>query len=225
MDQLKRVLAVLGVAFGLLALFSLVFARSLTLKNFGLGVEDQLIAQRILTPLLFVALGVLAVSCEYFRRVRLQSGAKQGVLGRILRLTAVVVLPVVIVIFTLQTPFWSFQPPDGWDRPQFSYGWFLPWKGEPAITGLHKICPFFNLFFWTLYLMVLVGYRRIKHYLIMLGVMLVLFGLYAKFVGIKTVYRGYKPPSKAQLSTAQFRGLCHTAHAFGQKGGVENYES
>jgi len=190
MDMLKRVFAVLGVAFGLLALFSLVFARSLTLKNFGLGVEDQLIAQRILTPLLFVALGALAVSCEYFRRVRLQSEAKKGVLGRILRLTAVVVLPVVIVIFTLQTPFWSFQPPDGWDRPQFSYGWFLPWKGERTMAGTHLICPFLNLFLWTLYLMVLVGYRRIKHYLVMLGVMLVLFVLYAKFVGIKTVYRG-----------------------------------
>ena len=37
--------------------------------------------------------------------------------------------------------------------------------------------------------MVLVGYRRIKHYLVMLGVMLVLFGLYAKFAGIKTIYR------------------------------------
>ena len=98
------------------------------------------------------------------------------------------------------------------------------------MTGLHKICPFFNLFLWTLYLMVLVGYRRIKHYLIMLGVMLVLFGLYAKFVGIKTVYRGRdknsedvqsvpnNPQSKAQSSTAQFRDLCHTTHTFGQKG-------
>ena len=92
------------------------------------------------------------------------------------------------------------------------------------MTGLHMICPFLNLFLWTLYLMVLVGYRRIRHYLVMLGVMLVLFGLYAKFVGIKTVYRGYKPPSKAQSSTAQFRGLCHTTRAFGQKGGVENCE-
>lgn len=70
------------------------------------------------------------------------------------------------------------------------------------MTGLHKICPFFNLFFWTLYLMVLVGYRRIKHYLIMLGVMLVLFGLYAKCVGIKTVYRGRGQQSKVQSPTA-----------------------
>ena len=189
MDKLKRVLAVLGAAFGSLAMFYLVFAWALTLKNFGLSVENQLIAQRILTPLLFVAFGALAASCEYFRRVRLQSGAKQSVLGRILRLTAVVVLPVVIVIFTLQTPFWSFQSPDGWDRPRFSYGWFLPWKGERTMEGLHKICPFLNLFLWTLYLMVLMGYRRTKHYLVMLVVMLFLFVLYAKFVGIKTVYR------------------------------------
>ena len=61
MDKLKRVLAVLGVAFGSLAMFYLVFAGALTLKNFGLSVEDQLVAQRILTPLLFVALGVVIV--------------------------------------------------------------------------------------------------------------------------------------------------------------------
>ena len=179
----------MGAAFGSLALSYLVFVRSLTLKDVGLSVEDQLIAQRILTPLLFAALGALAVSCEYFRRVRIQSGAKKGVLGRILRLTAVVVLPVVIVLFTMNTPFWSYQSPAVWDRPRFSYGWFLPYKGERTMEGLHKICPFLNLFLWTLYLMVLVGYRRIKHYLVMLGVMLVLFVLYAKFVGVKTVYR------------------------------------
>lgn len=221
MNMLKRVLAVLGVAFGLLAMFYLVFAWSLTLKNFGLSVEAQLIAQRILTPLVFVALGALAVSCEYFRRVRLQTGTKAGVLVRVLRIVALVVLPVVIVLCTLNTPFWSYPSPMGWDRPRFDYGWPLPWKGEKMV-GAHMICPFLNLFFWTLYLMVLVGYRRIKHYLVMLGVMLVLFGLYAKFVGIKTVYRGYNPPSKAQSSAAQFRGLCHTARAFGQRGRVEN---
>ena len=82
------------------------------------------------------------------------------------------------------------------------------------MTGLHKICPFLNLFLWTLYLMVLVGYRRTKHYLVMLWVMLVLFGLYAKFVGIKTVYQERdknsedvqsvpdKPQSNAQSPTA-----------------------
>ena len=37
--------------------------------------------------------------------------------------------------------------------------------------------------------MVLVGYRRIRHYIVFLVVMLGLFGLYAKFVGIKTIYR------------------------------------
>jgi hypothetical protein len=131
----------------------------------------------------------LAVSCEYFRRVRLQSGTKTGILVRILRLVAVVVLPVVIVFGTLNTPFWSFQSPAAWDRPRFIYGWFLPWKGERPMSGTHMICPFLNLFLWTLYLMVLVGYRRIRRYLAMLGVMLVLFGLYAKFVGIETVYR------------------------------------
>ena len=190
MDMLKRVLAVLGVAFGSLAMFYLVFAGALTLKNFGLSVEDQLIAQRIITPLVFVALGALAASCEYFRCVRLQTGTKSGVLVRVLRVVALVVLPVVIVLCTLNTPFWSYPSPETWDRPRFIYGWFLPYKGERTMEGMRKICPFLNLFLWTLYLMVLVGYRRAKHYLVMLVVMLVLFGMYAKFVGIKPVYRG-----------------------------------
>ena len=205
MKKLKRVVAVLGVAFGSLALFYIFFARQLTLKNFGLSVEAQLIAQRIVTPLLFVALGALAVSCEFFRRVRLQSGTKTGILVRILRLVVVVVLPVVMVFSTLNTPFWSFQSPDTWDRPRFIYGWFLPWKGEPAMTGIRMICPFLNLFLWALYLMMLVGYRRAKHYLIMLGVMLVLFGLYAKVVGIKTVYRQRVRSADGQSVSASIR--------------------
>ena len=71
MDKLKRTLAVLGAAFGLLALFHIFFsAWSLTLKNFGLSVEAQLITQRILTPLLFVALGVVIVLITPVYQVR-----------------------------------------------------------------------------------------------------------------------------------------------------------
>lgn len=65
MDQLKRVSAVLGAAFGSLALLYLFFAWSLTLKNFGLSVEDQLIAQRILTLLLLAALPVVIVLIKH----------------------------------------------------------------------------------------------------------------------------------------------------------------
>ena len=63
--MLKRVLAVLGVAFGSLALFNFVFAWSLTLKDFGLSVEDQLIAQRIFTLLLLAALPVVIVLIKH----------------------------------------------------------------------------------------------------------------------------------------------------------------
>ena len=59
--MLKRVLAVLGVALGSLALSYFVFAWLLTFKDFGLGVEVQLIPQRILTPLLLVALQEIIV--------------------------------------------------------------------------------------------------------------------------------------------------------------------
>lgn len=188
MNILKKVLAVLGVAFGLLALCYLIFAWAMTLNGFGLSVKAQLITQRILTPLLFIALAALAASCEYFRRVLLQSGIKAGILLRILRLVAVVVLPAVIVIFTLKTPFWSFKSPSCWDRPQFFYGWFLPCKVERTPLGFWLL--FLNLFLWTLYLMVLTGYRRLKHYFVLLLVMLVLFVPYEMFVGIKPVYRG-----------------------------------
>jgi hypothetical protein len=224
MNILKKVLAVLGVAFGLLALCYLIFAWALTLKGFGLSVEAQLITQRILTPLLFIALAALAASCEYFRRVLLQSAIKAGILLRILRLVAVFVLPVVIVFFTMKTPFWSFKSPTDWDRPQFIYGWFLPWKSERAMAAKYMICPFLNLFLWTLYLIVLMGYRRLKHYLVLLWVMLALFVPYSMFVGVKPVHRGRRPQSKAQSHTAQLRGFCHAARAFGQGGGAENYE-
>ena len=200
MDKLKRVAAGIGVAFGSLALFYIFFAWALTLKDFGLSVDAQLIAQRIITPLVFLALVALAVSCEYFRRVLIQSRVKVGMLVRILRLVAVVVIPSVIAFFALKTPFWSFQSPAAWDRPRFIYGWFLPWKGEPAITGIHLLCPFLNMFLWTLYLMVIVGYRRIRHYLVMLAVMVVLFGLYAKFVGIDAVYRERRGDAKHQVT-------------------------
>jgi len=228
MNILKKVFAVLGVAFGLLALYYLISAWTLTLKDFGLSVKAQLITQRILTPLLFVALAALAASCEYFRRVLLQSGIKAGIFLRILRLVAVVVLPVVIVFFTMKTPFWSFKSPSCWDRPQFFYGWFLPCKVERIPLGFGLL--FLNMFLWTLYLMVLTGYRRLKHYFVLLWVMLVLFVPYSMFVGIKPVYRGLdrnsahgqhapmKPQSKAQSPTAQAYGFCHTAYAFGQNG-------
>lgn len=220
MNILKRVLAILGVAFGLLALLYIIFAWSLTLKNFGLSVEAQLIAQRILTPLLFVALGALAVSCEYFRRVLLQSGTKAGILLRILRLVAVVVLPAVILLFTLKTPFWSFKSPMSWDRPRFIYGWFLPCKGErmPFGTWLDKIIPFLDLFLWTFYLMVLVGYRRIKYYLVLLVVMLVLLVPFAMFVGVEPVGRGRDGNSEDVQSVPgkpMSRNLCSHASEHG----------
>ena len=190
MDILKRVLAILGAAVGSLALFYIIFAWSSTLANFGLSVEAQLITQRILTPLLFVALAALAISCEYFRRVLIRSGTKAGILLRILRLVAVVVLPVVIFLFTLKTPFWSFKSPMCWDRPRFLYGWFVPCKVERSPLEAGAWLAFLNIFLWTLYLMVLFGYRRIKHYLVVLVVMLVLLVPFAKFLGIKPVRRG-----------------------------------
>ena len=61
MKDLRLVDFLIGYSEWSLALSYLVFAWSLTLKNFGLGVEDQLIAQRILTPLLFVAFSVATV--------------------------------------------------------------------------------------------------------------------------------------------------------------------
>ena len=78
--MLKRVLAVLGVALGSLALSYFVFAWLLTFKDFGLGVEVQHIPQRILTPLLFVALPVVIVLIKpVFLRLDLSSFAKMAV--------------------------------------------------------------------------------------------------------------------------------------------------
>ena len=61
MKDLRLVDFLMGYSERPLAMLYLVFAWSLTLKNFGLSVEAQLIAQRILTPLLLVALQEIIV--------------------------------------------------------------------------------------------------------------------------------------------------------------------
>ena len=75
MKDLRLVDFLMGYSERPLAMLYLVFAWSLTLKNFRLSAEAQLIAQRILTPLLLVALPVVIVLIKSFCRARGRAAA------------------------------------------------------------------------------------------------------------------------------------------------------
>jgi hypothetical protein len=75
MKDLRLVDFLMGYSERPLAMLYLVFAWSLTLKNFRLSAEAQLIAQRILTPLLLVALPVVTVLIKSFCGARGRAAA------------------------------------------------------------------------------------------------------------------------------------------------------
>ena len=75
MKDLRSVDFLMGYSERPLAMLYLVFAWSLTLKNFRLSAEAQLIAQRILTPLLLVALPVVIVLIKSFCGARGRAAA------------------------------------------------------------------------------------------------------------------------------------------------------
>ena len=193
MRGMKTCAAVAGVVCGTLAFAYLFASDAMTLRDMGLSVAAQIVAQRVVTLLVILALASLAASAEHFRRV---VGAKVGAsyVAKVARLALVVVMPAVVVFSTLNTPFWSYPSPLCWDRPRFDYGWLAVWKSER--TGcVHMGAPMLNLFVWTLYAMAVLGYRRKKQYRTMLIVMAVLFCLYATFVGIGTISRRIQHPS------------------------------
>lgn len=90
-----------------------------------------------------------------------------------LQWAGVVILPIVLLAASLNTPFWSYASLSTWERPQFLYGWPLPWKTEAGMEF-----SFFVLLLdwalWTLYLMFVLGCRKVKGYAIMLAIFVVL---------------------------------------------------
>lgn len=162
-DKLRQlssnVCCALGIITGVAAVVYLVLAWALTLRDAGLSVHAQLVAQRVITPVIYASLTVMAVSAEWLRR---KIGEKTcGRLLRWARVGVVAVIPLLILCCTVKTPFWSFPSPDAWDRPRFIYGWPFPWKIDGAV---YLVTFALNLALWTGYLMFLLGYRRFKSY-------------------------------------------------------------
>lgn len=102
-----------------------------------------------------------------------------------------IVVPLAVVFFTLNAPFWSFVSPDGWNRPRFIYGWPIPWKTEAGMT-LCVIVPAINWLLWTAYAMFVSGYRSWKAYRNMLLVMGGLIVVYAFLFGVAPRHRGVR---------------------------------
>lgn len=162
----------LGIVAGVAAIVYLVLAWALTLRDAGLSVRAQLVAQRVITPVIFASLAAMAASCECLRR-RSGGNCTPGRFLRWTRAALVAVIPLLILCCTVKTPFWSFLSPGTWDRPRFVYGWPLPWKIDGAAYPLTFAI---NLALWTGYLMFLLGYRRFKSYY-KAGAMLLVFSL------------------------------------------------
>ncbi|MCR5414301.1 MAG: hypothetical protein K6F50_06200 [Kiritimatiellae bacterium] len=182
--------ATAGILAGCAAIAYILNAYCLTLFNLGMDVGTQLSACKVMTVLIFTALAAMLLSAETIRR---QCGERLGAgsLGaslRALRLAAVILLPAVLVLFTLQTPIWSYPSPASWNRPQFAYGWPLMWKREGS-GELHFIVPMINFIFWTAYLALVLGYRKLKHYLVMLSCLAALLVLYALLFEVGTTDR------------------------------------
>ncbi len=150
----------LGIMAGVTAIVYLVLAWALTLREAGLSVRAQLIAQRVITPVIFASLAAMAASAECLRR-KIGGNGTRGRLLRWARVAVIVVIPFLILFSTVKTPFWSFPSPDSWNRPRFVYGWPFPWKMDGAVYPLTFTL---NLALWTGYLMFLLGYRRFKSY-------------------------------------------------------------
>ena len=173
----------LGIVAGVAAIVYLVLAWALTLRDAGLSVRAQLVAQRVITPVIFGLLVAMAASAECLRR-KIGDNWSLGRLLRWGRVALVVVVPFVILCCTVKTPFWSLPSPSCWDRPRFIYGWPLPWKIDGAAYPLTFA---FNLFLWTGYLMFLLGYRRFKSYFKAAVLLLVFSLLMLAWTGISPI--------------------------------------
>ena len=149
----------LGIIAGVAAVVYLVLAWALTLRDAGLSVHAQFVAQRVITPVIFASLAAMAVSAECLRRKIGENACGRPL--RWARVAVVAVIPLLILCCTVKTPFWSFPSPDAWDRPRFVYGWPFPWKIDGAV---YPVTFAINLVLWTGYLMFLLGYRRFNSY-------------------------------------------------------------
>ena len=168
----RTILAIIAVAFGVVALCYIVVANPLTLVRVGLSVPNQLVAQRIITFVVYASLVALPFGVAYFERHLPQSLVK-NLLVRILVIVALVVVPIVLVFASFKSPIWSFPSPSTWERPQFYYGWPLPIKRDGGMT-FPLIIVFVDWMFWTIYLQWVLGSRRLKHYIITISILLVL---------------------------------------------------
>ena len=168
----KTLLAIIAVALGLVGLCYVIVANPLTLVRVGLSVPNQLVAQRIITFVVYASLVALPFGVAYFER-RLPQSLVKNLLVRILVILALLVVPIVLVFASFKSPIWSFPSPSTWERPQFYYGWPLPIKRDGGMT-FPLIIVFVDWMLWTIYLQWVLGSRRLKHYIITISILLVL---------------------------------------------------
>jgi len=185
----KSILAIAGLSAGVGAVLHIATANALTLKGFGLDVGGQLIAQRLLTVVVFCALGAAAASADWLRSRVADTKQGSSLLAGCAKGLAIAVPPLIVLLCTINSPFWSYTPPSGWDRPRFLYGWPIPWKTDAGMT-LYAIVPALNWLVWTAYAMFVLGCRKWTSYRKMLMVAGVLILICALLFGVLPLRRG-----------------------------------
>ena len=94
----------------------------------------------------------------------------------VVRFISSIVLAIIILCFTVKVRQWAFGPPNtgSWNRPQFAYGWPIPWDWEPLGCDKFFGLLLLDVLFYFSIAFFLCGFRRVKFHIAVYVVPIVL---------------------------------------------------
>lgn len=94
----------------------------------------------------------------------------------VVRFISSIVLAFIILWFTIRVRQWAFGPPStgSWNRPQFAYGWPIPWDWEPLGCNKFFGLLLLDVLFCFSFAFFLCGFRKVKFHIAVYVVPIVL---------------------------------------------------
>lgn len=85
----------------------------------------------------------------------------------VVRFISSIVLAIIILWFTVDVRQWAFGPPNtgSWNRPQFAYGWPIPWNWEPLGCDKFFGLLLLDVLFCFSFAFFLCGFRKVKFHI------------------------------------------------------------
>lgn len=85
----------------------------------------------------------------------------------VVRFISSIVLAIIILWFTVKVRQWAFGPPNtgSWNRPQFAYGWPIPWNWEPLGCDKFFGLLLLDVLFCFSFAFFLCGFRKVKFHI------------------------------------------------------------